>query len=85
VHHDYLDLTIHWQLTRYKTSYDLENDKFHGDGGFFGMFAPHGVLLFLIIPCFLLALVINEGFTPFEVLWTSRVDSGTQNFADNRA
>ena len=54
-------------MNRYKSSYDLENDKLHGDGGFFGVLAPHGVLLFLIIPCFLLALVVNEGFTPFEV------------------
>ncbi len=55
------------QCTKYKVSYDLENDKMNGDGSFFGYGAPHGVLGFLIIPCFILALFFNEGYEPFEV------------------
>jgi ER lumen protein retaining receptor len=63
--------TVYWMMTRYKTSYDAENDKFHGDGSFFGHFPPHGVLGFLVGPCLLLALVWNEGsgFEMFEILW----------------
>mmetsp|Transcript_38313 Transcript_38313/g.90621 ORF Transcript_38313/g.90621 Transcript_38313/m.90621 type:complete len:228 (-) Transcript_38313:81-764(-) len=61
--------TVYWILEKYKTSYDLENDKFHGDGSFFGHFPPHGVLGFIILPCLLLSLVWNEGYEPFEILW----------------
>mmetsp|Transcript_26143 Transcript_26143/g.38409 ORF Transcript_26143/g.38409 Transcript_26143/m.38409 type:complete len:228 (-) Transcript_26143:91-774(-) len=60
---------VFWMMTKFKTSYDLENDKFHGDGSFMGHLAPHGVLGFIIVPCLLLALVWNEGFEPFEILW----------------
>jgi hypothetical protein len=33
---------------------------------------PHGVLGYILLPCFLLALVWNEGYEPFEILWYSR-------------
>ena len=56
-------------MTRYKSSYDLENDLMHGDGSFGGYGAPHGIIGVIIIPCFLLALIWNEGFEAFEILW----------------
>ena len=34
-----------------------------------GHLAPHGVIGFIILPCFLLALIFNEGYEPFEILW----------------
>ena len=46
-------------MTKFKTSYDLENDKLHLDGSFLGHFPPHGVLGYIILPCFLLALIWN--------------------------
>jgi len=33
-------LTVFWMLSKYKTSYDLDNDKFHG------VHLPHGGLEF---------------------------------------
>eukprot|EP00287_Rhodomonas_sp_CCMP768_P004596 CAMPEP_0196718058 /NCGR_PEP_ID=MMETSP1091-20130531/1347_1 /TAXON_ID=302021 /ORGANISM="Rhodomonas sp., Strain CCMP768" /LENGTH=166 /DNA_ID=CAMNT_0042058627 /DNA_START=340 /DNA_END=840 /DNA_ORIENTATION=+ len=62
-------LTVYWMVTKYKLSYDLDNDLLHGDGSFFGYGAPHGVLAYIILPCFLLALIWNEGFEAFEILW----------------
>mmetsp|Transcript_32000 Transcript_32000/g.75397 ORF Transcript_32000/g.75397 Transcript_32000/m.75397 type:complete len:228 (+) Transcript_32000:199-882(+) len=61
--------TVYWMLKKYEVSYDKDNDLLHGDGSFFGYGAPHGVLGFIILPCLLLALIWNEGFEAFEILW----------------
>jgi len=50
---------IIWYMKRHRTvkqTYDKDHDTFR--------------YLFLIVPCFLLALVLNERFTFFEILWT---------------
>lgn len=51
--------SIVWYMRRHKVvrrSYDKDQDSFR--------------YLFLVLPCLLLALVINEGFTVKEVMWS---------------
>eukprot|EP01118_Nematostelium_gracile_P000049 TRINITY_DN10045_c0_g1_i1.p1 TRINITY_DN10045_c0_g1~~TRINITY_DN10045_c0_g1_i1.p1 ORF type:complete len:216 (-),score=30.19 TRINITY_DN10045_c0_g1_i1:34-681(-) len=46
---------IYLMRVRYRATYDREHDTFR--------------VVFLLVPCFVLALVINEGYTIVEILW----------------
>ncbi|CAH1398582.1 unnamed protein product [Nezara viridula] len=48
--------TIYLMFVKFKATYDHNHDTFR--------------IEFLVLPCFILALLINHDFTPLELLWT---------------
>eukprot|EP00294_Goniomonas_avonlea_P014578 CAMPEP_0114539298 /NCGR_PEP_ID=MMETSP0114-20121206/163_1 /TAXON_ID=31324 /ORGANISM="Goniomonas sp, Strain m" /LENGTH=154 /DNA_ID=CAMNT_0001723391 /DNA_START=195 /DNA_END=659 /DNA_ORIENTATION=+ len=48
--------TIYFIAKKHRLTYDAEHDTFN--------------VLYLVLPCAVLALVINQEFTFFEILWT---------------